>query len=124
MDATEPRWRDHYKKYSYIADELPDLFSKSFPIESDKIGLFGHSLGGHGVLVVGLRNPEKFKSLSALAPCCNTSEADEFQQEMLKPYLGRDKSKWLQYDASHLVKSYRGEQKTILIDQVGSRHFL
>ncbi len=114
VDATEEPWAKHYKMYSYIAKELPPLIAKQFNIT--RFGLFGHSMGGHGALTIGLRHPDLFRSLSAFAPICHPSQ-DGWGPAALTEYLGSDKAKWLEHDATALVTK-RGKQfDSILIDQ-------
>ena len=68
VDATAEPWRQTYRMYSYVTGELRDLINASFPAKADRQGIFGHSMGGHGALVLGLRNPEKYRTVSAFAP--------------------------------------------------------
>ncbi len=68
VDATQEKWRSHYQMYSYVVRELPALIADNFPVKPEKMGIFGHSMGGHGALVCALRNPELYKSVSAFAP--------------------------------------------------------
>lgn len=114
VDATQAPWSRHYKMYSYIAQEFPQLVLKHFPVET--LGLFGHSMGGHGALTIGQRNRQVFKSLSAFAPICRASE-DGWGPPALSAYLGEDKSTWLPYDATALMLQSKGDLPEILIDQ-------
>ncbi|MGH8428726.1 MAG: S-formylglutathione hydrolase, partial [Gammaproteobacteria bacterium] len=68
VNATEVPWSQHYRMYDYVVDELPEVIAANFPILSDRAGIFGHSMGGHGALIVALRNPERYRSVSAFAP--------------------------------------------------------
>ncbi len=115
VDATQQPWASHYKMYSYVVDELPTLIAANFSIQTDKQGIFGHSMGGHGALICTLRNPEKFKSVSAFAPIVAPMRCS-WGEKVLSSYLGEDKELWRDYDACELVKKlkYRGN---ILIDQ-------
>jgi S-formylglutathione hydrolase len=115
IDAMQKPWASHYKMYSYVVEELPTLIAANFLIQSDKQGIFGHSMGGHGALICALRNPEKFKSVSAFAPIV-APMCSSWGEKILSGYLGEDKQAWCDYDASELVKKlkYRGN---ILIDQ-------
>jgi S-formylglutathione hydrolase len=117
LDATQAPWNPHYRMYSYLVDELPQLLAEQFPLDSGRIGLFGHSMGGHGALVLALRNPDLFKSVSAFAPICAPSQVP-WGQKAFSHYLGPDPHNWRQYDASELLRNaaapYPGE---ILIDQ-------
>lgn len=114
VDATQAPWSKHYHMYSYIADELPALLRAPFNIK--RYGLFGHSMGGHGALTIGQRNPQLFESLSALAPICRPSE-DGWGPQALTAYLGADTSHWMQYDATQLMSHSAGDLPPILIDQ-------
>lgn len=114
VDATQAPWNTHYHMYSYIADELPSLLMAPFGI--DRYGLFGHSMGGHGALVIGQRNPQLFRSLSAFAPICRPSE-DGWGPSALTAYLGPDRAHWMQYDATELMAHAAGDLPPILIDQ-------
>lgn len=86
-------------------------------------GIFGHSMGGHGALVIGLRNPEKFQSISAFAPICNPISVP-WGQKALTGYLGADKSTWKAYDASEVLRAYNGPKREILVDQGAADNFL
>lgn len=119
LDATEDPWKKNYRMYSYVTKELFELVNSSFPTLSEKWGIFGHSMGGHGALTCFFKNPEKFKSCSAFAPICNPSNCP-WGTKAFTGYLGKDKEVWKQYDASELVKVYKGHDVEILIDQVCS----
>lgn len=123
LDATEEKWKN-YRMKSYITKELYSLVIDSLPINSDKISIFGHSMGGHGALTLGLTYPELFKSISAFAPIANPINVP-WGIKAFTGYLGdSDKSKWEQYDASILMKKYNGEKRFILIDQGTDDKFL
>ena len=92
VDATEAPWSAHYRMYSYVAQELPELVTDFFAVDSDRIGLFGHSMGGHGALTIGLKHPERFRSLSALAPIAAPMQCP-WGQKALARYLGADADK-------------------------------
>ncbi|EKV02451.1 S-formylglutathione hydrolase [Leptolyngbya sp. PCC 7375] len=115
VDATEAPWASNYRMYSYITEELPALIQTHFSV-SDKQGIFGHSMGGHGALVCGLRNPAKYQSISALAPIANPMQC-AWGQKALGKYLGADQTSWAAYDASELVKQHAQSDRHILIDQ-------
>jgi S-formylglutathione hydrolase len=123
VDATEPPWNAHYRMYSYVVKELPQLIADHFPVDPDRQGIFGHSMGGHGALVAALRNPERFKSVSAFAPISAPSHCP-WGQKAFSGYLGGDRSLWQQYDASELVKVYAQPDRMILIDQGTADPFL
>ena len=121
VNATEQPWAKHYQMYDYVVEELPGLVKGAFEV-SDRAAIFGHSMGGHGALVCGLKNPNKYVSISAFAPIAAPSQCD-WGKKAFSGYLGEDKSQWAAYDATELVK----QQKTvglILIDQGEGDQFL
>lgn len=115
IDATEEPWKNGYQMYTYIVHELPVIISKIVPV-NDRKSIFGHSMGGHGALVAALKNPGHYLSVSAFAPICAPSESD-WGKKAFTAYLGADKNKWAEWDATQLVKQYKGEELPILIDQ-------
>lgn len=123
VDATQEPWKTNYRMYSYITDELPKLINANFPTDPDRMSISGHSMGGHGALVCTLRNPGKYKAVSAFAPICNPIQCP-WGQKAFSGYLGADKSTWEAYDATVLAASYEGPQLDILIDQGGDDQFL
>ncbi|PSN10319.1 S-formylglutathione hydrolase [filamentous cyanobacterium CCT1] len=123
VDATQAPWHSHYRMYSYVVEELPALIAENFAIRADRMGIFGHSMGGHGALVCGLRNPELFKSISAFAPIAAPSQCP-WGQKAFSGYLGSDTADWKPYDATELVKDYAQPERTILIDQGTADTFL
>ena len=74
VDATEPKWKENYNMHIYVTQELPALINSNFPVIPDRVGISGHSMGGHGALMLALRNPGMYKSVSAFAPICNPME--------------------------------------------------
>ncbi len=122
VDAVEKPWQANYQMHSYIAQELPELVKQNFPMDPDRMGVFGHSMGGHGALVMHLRYPELFKSISAYAPIVAPSQVP-WGQKILSAYLGSDRQKWQNYDACALV-ARRPSDTTILIDQGTEDEFL
>ena len=124
VDATQPPWNAHYRMASYIADELPQLVLKSFPLRADAQGICGHSMGGHGALTLALRHPQTYQSVSAMAPIVAPSEVP-WGRKALTAYLGDDESAWAPYDATRLMRDTGpGEWSSILIDQGGADPFL
>ncbi|BAZ53329.1 S-formylglutathione hydrolase [Nostoc sp. NIES-4103] len=115
VDATEQPWHQHYQMYSYVVQELPALIAANFPVQIDKQGIFGHSMGGHGALVCALRNPQLYKSVSAFAPIVAPMRCP-WGQKVLSGYLGSNQESWRLYDASELVKQAKYHSQ-ILIDQ-------
>lgn len=122
VDATAEPWASHYRMYSYVVHELPDLIAEHFPVQPDKQGIFGHSMGGHGALICALRNPEQYKSVSAFAPIAAPMRCP-WGQKAFTNYLGSDSESWRLYDASELVL-IAGYNRPILIDQGTADPFL
>jgi S-formylglutathione hydrolase len=108
--------------YSYVTRELPEIVSGSFPVRTGAQGIFGHSMGGHGALVLALRNPGRYRSVSALAPICAPSRCP-WGVKAFSGYLGDERDAWTEYDASQLVARGRFPGP-ILIDQGLSDKFL
>lgn len=123
VDATTAPWSTHYRMYSYVVEELPQLIQAHFPAQADRQGIFGHSMGGHGALVCGLRNPDRFKSISAFAPIAAPMQC-LWGQKAFSNYLGADQETWRIYDASELVKTHANANRPILIDQGTADPFL
>jgi S-formylglutathione hydrolase len=122
LDATQEPWSEHYRMYSYITQELPDLVAEHFRVDMDRQGIFGHSMGGHGAMTIALKNPERFKSCSAFAPIVEPSTAD-WSEPAFEKYLGSDRSTWRQYDACALVRD-GARFPEFLIDQGKADGFL
>lgn len=93
VDATQAPWSTYYNMYSYIVEELNNLITSNFPIDINKQGIFGHSMGGHGALVCAIRNPNKFKSVSAFAPIVAPMQCP-WGNKAFTGYLGEDKENW------------------------------
>lgn len=122
VDATQEPWRSHYQMYSYIVQELPSLIAEHFPIQPQRQGIFGHSMGGHGALVCALRNPNQYKSISAFAPIAAPMRCP-WGEKAFTNYLGTNKESWRDYDASELVLTSK-HSYPILIDQGTADRFL
>lgn len=124
LNATRAPWDDHFRMYDYIIDELPQIIAGHFSV-SDKQSICGHSMGGHGALVLALRNPQRFRSVSAFAPIVNPCQVP-WGRKAFSAYLGDDENQWLQYDSCHLLNTLPKEQKPfpILIDQGDDDQFL
>lgn len=122
VDATESPWSAHYRMYSYVTRELPEIVQAEFPALGDRQGIFGHSMGGHGALVIALRNPDQYRSVSAFAPIAAPMRCP-WGQKAFTGYLGANQSAWAQYDASVLV-SRRRDARSILVDQGTADKFL
>lgn len=122
VDATQAPWRAHYRMYSYVTEELPALIAAHFPADGNRQGICGHSMGGHGALVCALRNPHRYRSVSAFAPIATPMHCP-WGQKAFSAYLGSDRDLWKAYDASELVKTQAWE-RPILIDQGSADPFL
>lgn len=122
LDATIEPWRRHYRMATYVTEELPTLVARHFPIDPDRIGIAGHSMGGHGALVLALRNPGRFGSVSAFSPICAPSESP-WGQKAFTGYLGPDVTAWHEWDASALLQA-RGFTGDLLVDQGTADEFL
>ena len=122
VDASEAPYETHYRMYSYIRDELPALVGDAFNLDMSRQGIFGHSMGGHGALVMALRNPDRFRSASAFAPIVNPSTAN-LSSSAFPRYLGSDQAAWRAYDAVSLVEDGHSFPE-ILIDQGDADSFL
>jgi S-formylglutathione hydrolase len=124
VDATEAPWSRHFKMYSYVVHELREAILARLPIDGSRLGVFGHSMGGHGALVLALRNPEIYRSVSAFAPVVAPSRCP-WGQKAFTGYLGTDRAAWQQYDASELVAQRQQVlPHPILIDQGMADQFL
>jgi len=123
VNATQDPWSEHYQMRSYIEDELPALISQEFPqADMSRQSITGHSMGGHGALTIGLRNADRFRSISAFAPIVNPMEVP-WGQKALSGYLGNDRQTWREYDACALIAD-GARHNRILVDQGAADNFL
>ncbi|MCF2858168.1 S-formylglutathione hydrolase [Pseudoalteromonas sp. SMS1] len=123
VDATELPFAQHYNMYTYITTELPNLINAHFPVNSKK-SISGHSMGGHGALIIGLRNSVSYESISAFAPISNPIDSP-WGKKALTGYLGENQAAWTKYDATELIKASAYDRKLpIKIDQGGADQFL
>ena len=122
VDATQQPWSPHFRMRSYIEDELPALVAANFPVDPARQGITGHSMGGHGALTIGLRNPGRFKSVSAFAPIVAPSQVP-WGHKALGGYLGEDLAAWREYDAVALIED-GARLPDLLVDQGGADNFL
>ena len=122
LDATEAPYADNYRMASYVLDELPRLVGASFAVDLDRQGVFGHSMGGHGALTLALKNPDRFRSVSAFAPICRPSIAG-WSRPAFEKYLGPDARAWRAYDAVSLIEDGH-RVKELLVDQGSADSFL
>lgn len=122
INATQAPWAEHFQMESYVVEELYDLVIQQFAVQAERIGIFGHSMGGHGALTLALKHPEKFKSVSAFAPICALSQCP-WGEKAFSNYLGSDQAEWLKHDATALVQTKTAHFADILIDQGLSDQF-
>ena len=125
LDATQAPWSPHYRMESYLTGELLPLLTGTLPLNASRIGIFGHSMGGHGALTLALRHPGLFKSVSAFAPICAPSQCP-WGRKAFSGYLGADSAAWSAHDATALMASMRSAPYPggILIDQGLADKFL
>lgn len=126
VDATEKKWAANYRMYSYVVSELPAVVKAALPMaDTSRASIMGHSMGGHGALVLGLRNLSTYKSISAFAPICNPMNCP-WGEKAFTGYLGSNKEAWRAYDACELLKMLPQEGSTvaILVDQGLADNFL
>ena len=124
LDATTPAFAKRFRMYSYVTKELPSVIGASFAFaDMSRESIFGHSMGGHGALTIALKNPERYKSVSAFAPIVAPSEVP-WGQKALPRYLGDDRKTWRSYDACALLEDGKRFPGTILVDQGYADKFL
>jgi S-formylglutathione hydrolase len=125
VDATEKPWSSHYRMYSYVTEELPSLIDAGFATDRERQGIFGHSMGGHGALMIALKNPGRYRSVSAFAPIA-APKSCPWGQKAFSGYLGADHGQWSAYDATELVGEVKdaARRPPILIDQGSADQFL
>ena len=123
VDATEAPWAQNFRMDSYVTQELPAVIQANFPVDPQRVGIFGHSMGGHGALVLALRNPDKYKSVSAFAPITSPLHCP-WGEKALAGYLGADRKAWLAYDSCALIEARGWSGPPILVDQGVSDPFL
>ena len=124
LNATASPWQRHYRMYDYVTEELPAIIAEAFPADPDRQGITGHSMGGHGALTIGLRNPARYRSISAFAPICSPIHCP-WGQKAFQHYLGEDQDLWRDYDATELVQGLEAlPGHPILIDQGTADQFL
>jgi len=124
ISATKSPFDVNYHMYEYVTEELLQLVENNLPVKKGTRGIFGHSMGGHGALICALKNPEKYKSVSAFAPICNPINC-AWGTKAFKGYLGDDSSQWVHWDSVELAKAYNSQEKLhILIDQGDADKFL
>ena len=122
VDATQAPFDNHYRMRSYIEQELPALIAANFPADMTRQGITGHSMGGHGALTIGLRNPDRFRSVSAFSPIVAPSQVP-WGEKALGGYLGNDRAAWAEHDAVALLASGH-RVSDLLVDQGDADQFL
>jgi S-formylglutathione hydrolase len=122
VDATVMPWARHYRMYTYVTQELPALIEASLPVDRERRGIFGHSMGGHGALICALKNPERYRSLSAFAPISAPMRCP-WGEKAFAGYLGDDRATWRAWDATELAAG-SGWQSEVLVDQGSADNFL
>ena len=122
VDATEAPWAGHFQMRSYIEQDLPAVIAAEFPADLARQGISGHSMGGHGALTIALRNPDRFRSISAFAPIVSPMNCP-WGDKALGGYLGQDREAWRQYDACALIED-GARLPALLVDQGEADNFL
>jgi S-formylglutathione hydrolase len=122
LNATQAPWNKHYKMYDYVTQELPALINDNFPVDPSRQSIFGHSMGGHGALSIALKNPDKYKSVSAFAPIVSPINCP-WGCKAFKSYLGEDVSTWQEYDSAALIAKAT-THLPMLVDQGTADEFL
>lgn len=125
VNATREPWARHYRMFDYVAEELPALVAAHLPVDAQRMAITGHSMGGHGALVIALRRPQRFRAVSAFAPIAAPS-ACPWGRKAFTAYLGEDEASWAPYDASTLIHHGAGAalRHPILVDQGEADSFL
>ncbi len=122
INATHPPWEAHYQMYDYVARELVETVNAGLPIDAERKSIAGHSMGGHGALLLATKRPDEYRSVSAFSPICAVSRSD-WGRNAMGHYLGADESGWREYDVSELIRRHPN-QHTLLIDQGDQDPFL
>ena len=123
VDATQAPWSAGYRMYSYVTRELPALVAANFPVDAQRVGIFGHSMGGHGALTIALKNPRDYRSVSAFAPIASPMRCP-WGEKALTRYLGAEREAWRQYDTTALIETRGWTGPPILVDQGTKDQFL
>lgn len=122
VNATKRPWAPHYNMYDYVTRELVDVVNRNLPVDPERKSVSGHSMGGHGAILVGIGNPDAYRSVSAFAPIAGASRSD-WGSNAFRAYLGDDPEKWRQYDASELIRA-KPSRHELLVDQGTADPFL
>jgi S-formylglutathione hydrolase len=123
VDATQAPWSRGYRMYSYVTKELPQLVAAEFSVDAARAGILGHSMGGHGALTVALKNQDYYKSVSAFAPISSPMRCP-WGEKALTGYLGSDRARWREYDATALIEERGWRGPALLVDQGSADPFL
>lgn len=123
VDATERPWSRGYRMYSYVTHELPQVIGANFPVDPARAGIFGHSMGGHGALTIALKNPAVYRSVSAFAPISSPMRCP-WGEKALSGYLGSDRTRWREYDATALIEERGWKGPPLRVDQGTEDPFL
>ena len=123
VDATEAPWSEGYRMYSYVTNELPAYVERHFAVIAGRAGIFGHSMGGHGALTIALKNPGRYRSVSAFAPIASPMRCP-WGEKALTGYLGSDRSRWREYDVTALIADRGWRGPALLVDQGTSDPFI
>ncbi len=122
VNATQSPWSQHYRMYDYVVTELPALLKAQFPVDEARMAISGHSMGGHGALTIALKNPGRFKSVSAFSPICSPLRCP-WGEKALGMYLGDDRATWAEHDSCALM-AHVEEKLPALVDQGDTDNFL
>lgn len=122
LNATQSPWSTHYHMYDFVVSELPELIEANFPV-TQKRAISGHSMGGHGALMIALRNPDRFSSATAFSPITHPVKVP-WGQKAFSNYLGEDLNAWLKYDTCHLMEKFDATPVPMLVDQGDKDDFL
>ncbi len=122
VDATEPPWAEHFRMWSYVTAELPEVVAARFPVDTSRQGIMGHSMGGHGALTIGLTFPDRFRAVSAFAPIVAPGHVP-WGEKALGGYLGPDRAAWRRHDAVALIED-GARVPALLVDQGDADQFL
>lgn len=123
VDATQAPWAPHFAMETYVTVDLLAAAESNFPLDPERRGIFGHSMGGHGALTLALRYPQLFRTVSAFAPIASPTRCP-WGRKAFAAYLGQDETTWAEHDAALLIAQGRAKGRAILVDQGGADSFL
>lgn len=122
LNATQEPWSRHYRMYDYVVHELPKLIEENFPVDPERVSISGHSMGGHGALTIALKNPQRYRSVSAFAPIVAPSQVP-WGEKAFGSYLGPDRESWKEYDTVALIEA-GARVPELLVEQGSADSFL